>query len=63
MRKLSAGPSDQSYGIQVARLAGLPDSVIQRAKKVLRDFQEGEVFSVRKLKKAKLTQQDLFVDK
>jgi DNA mismatch repair ATPase MutS len=47
----------------VARLAGLPDSVIQRAKKVLRDFQEGEVFSVRKLKKAKLTQQDLFVDK
>jgi DNA mismatch repair protein MutS len=63
LRKLSAGPSDQSYGIQVARLAGLPDSVIQRAKKVLRDFQEGEVFSVRKLKKAKLTQQDLFVDK
>lgn len=63
LRKLGAGPSDQSYGIQVARLAGLPDSVIQRAKKVLRDFQEGEVFSVRKLKKAKLTQQDLFVDK
>jgi DNA mismatch repair protein MutS len=63
LRKLGAGPSDQSYGIQVARLAGLPDSVIQRATKVLRDFQEGEVFSVRKLKKAKLTQQDLFVDK
>jgi DNA mismatch repair protein MutS len=63
LRKLGLGPSDQSYGIQVARLAGLPDSVIQRAKKVLRDFQEGEVFSVRKLKKAKLTQQDLFVDK
>lgn len=63
LRKLGAGPSDQSYGIQVARLAGLPDSVIQRAKEVLRDFQEGEVFSVRRLKKAKLTQQDLFVDK
>ena len=63
LRKLGAGPSDQSYGIQVARLAGLPDSVIQRAKKVLRDFQEGEVFSVRKMKNAKLIQQDLFVDK
>lgn len=63
LRKLGTGPSDQSYGIQVARLAGLPDSVIQRAKQVLRDFQEGEVFSVRKLKKTKLTQQDLFVDK
>lgn len=63
LRKLSPGPSDQSYGIQVARLAGLPESVIQRAKKVLRDFEEGEVLSVRRLKKTKLTQQDLFVDK
>jgi DNA mismatch repair protein MutS len=63
LRKLGPGPSDQSYGIQVARLAGLPDSVIKRAKKVLRDFEEGEVFSVRKLKRTKTTQQDLFVDK
>ena len=63
LRKLSTGPSDQSYGIQVARLAGLPDSVIQRAKQVLRDFEEGEVFSMRKMKKTKLSQQDLFVDR
>lgn len=63
LRKIGSGPSDQSYGIQVARLAGLPESVIKRAKMVLRDFEEGEVFSVRKLKKTKLTQQDLFVDK
>jgi DNA mismatch repair protein MutS len=63
LRKLSPGPSDQSYGIQVARLAGLPDSVILRAKEVLRDFEEGEVFSMRKMKRAKLSQQDLFVDR
>ncbi|MBE0432462.1 DNA mismatch repair protein MutS [candidate division WOR-3 bacterium] len=63
LRKLSTGPSDQSYGIQVARLAGLPGSVIQRAKEVLRDFEEGEVFSMRKMKRAKLAQQDLFVDR
>jgi DNA mismatch repair protein MutS len=63
LRKMSHGPSDQSYGIQVARLAGLPESVIARAKKVLNDFEEGEVFSVRKLKRAKVSQQDLFVDK
>ena len=63
LRKLSPGPSDQSYGIQVARLAGLPESVIKRAKEVLSDFEEGEVFSVRKLKRAKLSQQDLFIDK
>jgi DNA mismatch repair protein MutS len=62
LRKLSPGPSDQSYGIQVARLAGLPASVIDRAKAVLRDFEEGEVFSMRRMKRAKLTQQDLFVD-
>jgi len=62
LRKLSPGPSDQSYGIEVARLAGLPESVIRRAKEVLRDFEEGEVFSMRKMKRAKLSQQDLFVD-
>ncbi|HEX7319009.1 MAG TPA: DNA mismatch repair protein MutS [bacterium] len=63
LRKLAPGPSDRSYGIQVARLAGLPQSVINRAKEVLRDFEEGEIFSVRKLKKTKLSQSDLFVDK
>ncbi len=63
LRKISSGPSDQSYGIQVARLAGLPESVIKRAKQVLRKFEEGEVFSVRKLKKTRLSQPDLFVDK
>ncbi len=63
LRKLTPGPSDQSYGIQVARLAGLPETVIQRAKDVLRDFEDGETFSIRKLKKVKLSQQDLFIDK
>jgi DNA mismatch repair protein MutS len=63
LRKLSIGPSDQSYGIQVARLAGLPESVIRRAKEVLLDFEEGEVFSMRKMKRAKLSQQDLFFDR
>lgn len=63
LRKINPGPSDQSYGIQVARLAGLPKSVIERAKEVLTKFEEGEVFSIRKLKKAKLSQPDLFVDK
>jgi DNA mismatch repair protein MutS len=63
LRKLSRGPSDQSYGIHVARLAGLPESIIQRAKDVLRDFEEGEVFSVRKMKRTKLSQQDLFMDR
>lgn len=35
LRKLAEGPSDRSYGIQVARLAGLPETVIQRAREIL----------------------------
>jgi DNA mismatch repair protein MutS len=35
VRQVQPGAADRSYGIQVARLAGLPDSVIQRAKVIL----------------------------
>ena len=39
LRKLVEGGTNRSYGIQVARLAGIPDLVIQRAKKILSDVQ------------------------
>lgn len=35
VRQIIKGPADRSYGIQVARLAGLPPSVIDRAKTIL----------------------------
>jgi DNA mismatch repair protein MutS len=35
LRKLVPGGTDKSYGIQVARMAGLPDTVIRRAREVL----------------------------
>ena len=35
LRRLVPGPSDRSYGIEVAKLAGVPASVVQRAKKIL----------------------------
>jgi len=35
LRQLQAGGVNQSYGIQVARLAGIPDAVINRAKEIL----------------------------
>jgi DNA mismatch repair protein MutS len=35
LRRLVAGGASRSYGIQVARLAGLPDTVIARAREVL----------------------------
>ena len=42
LRKIMPGPADKSYGIQVARLAGLPPEVIERAKEILMNLEEGE---------------------
>jgi DNA mismatch repair protein MutS len=39
LRKIEEGPADKSYGIQVARLAGVPDSIISRSKEVLYNLQ------------------------
>jgi DNA mismatch repair protein MutS len=43
LRKIIAGRSDRSYGIQVARLAGLPAGVIARAKDILRGLERDEL--------------------
>lgn len=43
LRKIVEGGTDKSYGIQVARLAGLPPSVLERAKEILRNLEEGEL--------------------
>jgi DNA mismatch repair protein MutS len=42
LRKVIEGGADKSYGIQVARLAGLPRAVIQRAKEVLANLEKAE---------------------
>jgi DNA mismatch repair protein MutS len=41
LRQIVPGAADKSYGIQVARLAGLPDTIIDRAKEILAGL-EGE---------------------
>jgi DNA mismatch repair protein MutS len=43
IRKIVEGGTDKSYGIHVARLAGLPRPVIERAKEVLRNLEEAEL--------------------
>ena len=43
IRKIERGFADQSYGIQVARLAGIPDKVIKRAKEILGNLEEHEL--------------------
>ena len=42
LHEVGKGAADRSYGVQVARLAGLPDAVVQRAKAVLHQLEEGE---------------------
>jgi len=60
LRKCVEGKSDRSYGIAVAKLAGLPQEVIDRAKQVLADFEKGEELSVKSLGKDKEFQISLF---
>ncbi len=43
LRKIVPGPSDQSYGIHVARLAGIPRAVIERAKEILFNLEKKEL--------------------
>jgi DNA mismatch repair protein MutS len=43
LRKIVEGGANRSYGIQVARLAGLPGKVIDRAKEILSNLEKGEL--------------------
>ena len=43
LRKIVSGGASHSYGIQVARLAGLPRDVIDRAREILRNLEKGRV--------------------
>jgi DNA mismatch repair protein MutS len=43
LRKLIEGGTNKSYGIQVARLAGIPQKVVIRAKEILKNIENGEL--------------------
>jgi DNA mismatch repair protein MutS len=43
LRKIVPGATDKSYGIQVARLAGVPKAVLERAKEILSNLEESEL--------------------
>jgi DNA mismatch repair protein MutS len=47
LRKIVPGGADQSYGIEVAQLAGLPTRVIRRAREILRELESQEAASPR----------------
>ena len=43
LRKIVKGGADKSYGIQVAKLAGVPDSVIERAKELVEELVSADI--------------------
>ncbi len=43
LRRVIRGGADKSFGIQVARLAGLPEEVIQRAKEILKQLEDSDI--------------------
>lgn len=43
LRRIVRGSADKSFGIQVARLAGLPASVLQRAKVILSELEQADI--------------------
>ena len=68
LRKIVSGGADKSYGIQVAKLAGLPDSVLERAKIIVEELSANDISdiaknisvdTVSKKKKASLDEVDL----
>ena len=52
LRRIVRGPADESYGIEVAKLAGINDEVVQRAKEILRGIEAGEGAPVRHVSQA-----------
>lgn len=43
LRRIVHGGADQSFGIEVAKLAGIPDSVIRRAKVILKELESNKI--------------------
>jgi len=43
LRKIAQGGADESYGIQVAKLAGVPQKVIDRAHEILKELEEADI--------------------
>ena len=46
LRKIIKGGADKSYGIQVAKLAGLPDTVIERAKEIVNELVNNDITDI-----------------
>ncbi|MBR2405540.1 MAG: DNA mismatch repair protein MutS [Clostridia bacterium] len=48
LRRIVRGPADESYGIEVAKLAGVPDAVVARAREILEELNAGGAAAVQR---------------
>jgi DNA mismatch repair protein MutS len=58
LRKIVEGGTDKSYGIHVARLAGVPKEVLERAKVILGNLEESELTPEGTVRQSERRQQD-----
>lgn len=61
LRRIIRGGADDSFGIEVAKLAGVPDKVLNRAKQVLKELEEGKQVTMpqKRGRKAEEEQEDM----
>ncbi len=62
LRKIVEGGADESYGIEVAKLAGLPDDVINRAKEILLGLEGENNFDIQKVTNTEIIENEVAVD-
>ena len=58
LRRIVEGGTDKSYGIHVARLAGVPKDVLDRAREILRNLEESELTPEGTVRQSTRRQQD-----
>jgi len=68
LRRVVPGPASRSYGVSVARLAGVPDTVVKRARDILRGLENGKapgggITAGPRRRQASDDQLDLFADR
>lgn len=55
LRRIVRGGADESYGIEVAKLAGVPDNIVKRAKQILKQLEQGKVEERKKVQSVEQT--------
>ena len=59
LRKIKKGKSDRSYGIEVAKLSGLPDEILDNAKNIMEKLSNDDFFEVNKTEEIKNSLEDI----